>query len=91
MASISNENVAIGDTVYDVTQGSGTVVSTMFNSIQVKFKNGVSINYDDTGHYAGVRRLYWHNPVVLEPPKDRALWDTLSPIITSIHNLLKAR
>lgn len=88
MATISNENVAVNDRVYDLTQGLGTVVDTTFNEIAVRFDNGVRISFDSTGHYAGVRRLYWHNPVVVEPTKDNRLWVTLVSCIKAVYTHL---
>lgn len=85
MATINNENVAVNDRVFDITHGSGIVVSTQYNDIVVKFDNGLRIAFDSTGSYAGLRRLYWHNPVVVEPPKDKRLWGTLVECIVSIH------
>lgn len=89
MATINGENVSVGDKVYDVTQGYGDVISTMYDNIQVHFKTGVRISFDSTGHYAGVRRLYWHNPVVIEPSKDNHLWQSLANIMSTVYNLLK--
>lgn len=89
MPTINNENVSTGDRVYDIAQGYGTVVSTMFNAIQVHFDTNVRITFDSDGHYGGVRRLYWHNPVVIEPPKHKTVWDTLSGVMGGIHDLLK--
>lgn len=89
MASINNENVSVGDRVYDVTQGMGEVVDTTFNEIAVRFDNGVRIAFDNKGYYAGVRRLYWHNPIVVEPPKDNRLWAVLVACITPIYQHLK--
>lgn len=91
MAKINGENVATGDKVYDVAQGYGVVVSTMFNTIQVHFNTNVRITFDSEGNYGGVRRLYWHNPVVIEPSKNAAVWETLSTIMASIYKLLVSR
>lgn len=89
MATLNNENVTINDRVFDVAQGVGTVLDTSFNEITVRFDNGVRISYDSTGHYGGVRRLYWHNPVVLDPPKNIRLWDTLIACIKPTYAYLK--
>lgn len=85
MATISNENVAINDRVYDLTQGWGVVIDTTFNEIAVRFDSGIRIIFDATGHYNGVRRLYWDNPVVVEPTKNDSLWSTLKECTKSIH------
>lgn len=89
MVMISNENVAVNDRVYDVVHGYGQVVDTAFGDIVVRFDTGVRITFDKSGSYGGVRRLYWHNPIVIEPPKSRPLWDTLELCILAIHSYLK--
>lgn len=89
MPMLNNENVLVNDRVYDLTQGYGTVVDTAFNEIAVRFDNGTRIAFDSTGHYAGTRRLYWHNPVVIEPTKDNALWEMLKACLSSIHSYVK--
>lgn len=89
MATLNNENVSVGDRVYDLTQGWGEVIDTTFNEIAVRFDTGIRIAFDSTGHYGGVRRLYWHNPIVVEPPKDNSLWATLTACISAVYGHLK--
>lgn len=89
MATISNESVSLGDKVYDVAQGQGEVISLMMDDITVKFKNGRRITYDKTGHYAGIRRLYWHNPVIIEPSKNKIMWDTIQNILYTFLKFLE--
>ena len=89
MVMISNENAVVGDRVYDIVQGYGQIVDTAFGDIAVRFDNGIRITFDETGSYGGVRRLYWHNPIVIEPPKSRAMWDTLEMCLNAIHSYLR--
>lgn len=89
MVMISNENAVVGDRVYDVVQGYGQIVDTTFGDIAVRFDNGIRITFDKTGSYGGVRRLYWHNPIVVEPTKDNRLWQTMRDCLLSIHSYLK--
>lgn len=91
MAMINNENVSVNNVVYDITQGYGTVVDTTFNDITVRFNNGIRITYDKNGYYGGIRRLYWHNPIVIEPTKDNKLWDTLVGCLKEIHTFLSSK
>lgn len=88
MATLNNENVSINNRVYDLTQGWGVVIDTTFNDITVRFENGVRISFDSTGHYGGIRRLFWHNPIVIDPPKNNKLWKTLQDCIISVYNYL---
>lgn len=89
MTMISNENAVIGDRVYDIVQGYGQIVDTAFGDIAVRFDNGIRITFDKNGNYGGVRRLYWHNPIVVEPTKDNKLWQTLRDCLLSIHSYIK--
>lgn len=89
MVMISNENAIVGDRVYDIVQGYGQIVDTTFGDITVRFDNGIRITFDKDGNYGGVRRLYWHNPIVIEPPKSLEMWDTLEMCINAIHGYLR--
>lgn len=88
MVMISNENVSVNDKVYDIVYGYGQVVDTKFGDIVVRFNNGMRITFDKTGSYGGVRRLYWHNPIVVEPTKDNKLWQTMRDCLLSLHSYL---
>lgn len=89
MTMISNENAIVGDRVYDIVQGYGQIVDTAFGDIAVRFDNGIRITFDKDGNYGGVRRLYWHNPIVIEPSKDNKLWQTMRECLLSIHSYLR--
>lgn len=88
MVMISNEYATVGDRVYDIVQGYGQIVDTIFGDIVVRFDNGVRITFDETGSYGAVRRLYWHNPIVIEPSKDNKLWETIRACLLTIHGYL---
>lgn len=89
MATLGKEPVYVGDRVYDITHGKGTVVDTTFGEIAVRFDTGLRVSFDDTGHYAGIRRLFWHPPIVVEPPKDKHMWKTLAECTASIWDYLR--
>lgn len=89
MVMISNENAVVGDRVYDIVQGYGQIVDTAFDDIVVRFDSGIRITFDKDGNYGGVRRLYWHNPIVIEPAKDNRLWQTMRDCLLSIHSYLR--
>lgn len=88
MTLLNSDNVSYNDKVFDVIHGYGTVVSTEFNEIIVKFNSGIQLTYNDKGCYGGVKRLYWHNPVIIDPPKHLRKWNTLAACIESIHKYL---
>lgn len=88
MSKLSKEQVHTNDRVYDLVQGYGTVIDTAFDEITVKFDNGIRISYNPKGHYGGVKRLFWHSPVVVEPPKNIEKWEALKKCLTPIYELL---
>lgn len=89
MVMISSENVSVGDKLYDIVYGYGEVTSLQYGDITVLFNKKQRIVFDHSGSLGGVRRLYWHNPVVVEPPKNSSLWGVLVACIKPIYEHLK--
>lgn len=88
MASINNTNVMVGDQLYDIAYGYGSVLAADDREILMRFPDGRRIHYTAQGFYGGTRRLYWHNPVVIEPPKENDRWRVLVDCLTTIHAYL---
>ena len=69
-----NEDLVIGDTVYDVSVGRGVghvvMIDTDANLFQVKFPT-FSINYNSDGSQQGRQRttLFWSKPYIIAPIK----------------------
>ena len=78
MPKINNETVAMGDKLYDLVNGVGKVVSISENAIEIKFDNGRRITFNQYGMLNGIRRLYWHNPIIAEPPKRLEEWNIVA-------------
>lgn len=91
MVMLNNENVSIDDRVYDIIHGYGSVIDTTFNEIAVRFDTGVRIAFSSDGSYGGIRRLYWHNPIIVDPPKDSKLWEVLKSCLKTMHDYLKTK
>ena len=89
MALLDNQPVTIDDKVFYIIWGYGIVTSTMFGSIQVRFGDNRAVKYESDGSLGGVRRLYWHNPVVIPPPRDNRGWETLQSVLTTVAAHLK--
>lgn len=89
MASLDNEPVLLNDLVFDMMYGKGEVVSFDDNAMQVLFANGRKITYDTTGHLNGIRRVYWHNPLIITPPKDETKWNAFLHVIVGVYNFMK--
>lgn len=88
MPLIDREIVKLDDRVVDIALGEGTVIAITPNDITVKLDNGARVVYDKEGKYGGVKRLYWHYPVVINPPRDSAKWQTLSDCIHEVAKYL---
>lgn len=73
---IDGYNVNVGDTVFILGVGRGTVSSISDDgSFSVKVGRGIQ-HFADGGMVGNVRRVYWHDPVLFNPPKDANLWNT---------------
>jgi len=83
---MDNEPVVIGDRVFDVIFGSGTVdrIIEGENRFWVLVANRNEC-YDNNGNGRfGVRTLYWQNPFIIAPHKSDAGWELMGRIIESV-------
>lgn len=85
---LDNTEIVAGDTVFDLEYGVGTVKEVaehihVYHSANARYKS-----YDARGMRAGakVRTLYWQNPVIASPPKDKARWDMVVAIAQAAVN-----
>jgi hypothetical protein len=85
---MDGDTVNVGDKVYDVFYGDGTVSELLVdNRARVIFRtkpyglvfgdNGVGVRYTQ-------RTLYWHDPILMAPPKNVRLWLFLRPVIIKL-------
>lgn len=66
--------LSIGDTVYVLGIGYGSVYSVSSDgSFKVKIGRSTQ-EYRDGGMIGNVRKVYWHDPLFIVPPKDATLW-----------------
>lgn len=91
MPVINNETVKMNDIVYDVVNGRGKVVGLSTSTIEVRFDNGRRITFSPEGYLNGIRRLFWHNPLVLDPPKSFNDWEYTKKVIVTTYLLLTDR
>lgn len=80
---INGYDVRVGDRVYVMNRGDGTVTFVGADqSFDVSL--GSSTLHFSTGGYIGQRRhVYWKNPVIIDPPKNAVWW-------TAFVNMIKA-
>ncbi len=71
---IDNEEVHIGDRVYVIGTGYGTVASVNRDGgFSVRIGSG-EVFFRDGGFIGNQRRVYWHDPVFIHPSKSGTLW-----------------
>lgn len=87
MPILNNEVVQLHDTLYDLSNGRGTVVSLTEESIEVLFDNGRRITFNNFGQLDGVRRLFWQYPVIIDPPKSLPKWEKIVNCIVAVYKL----
>jgi hypothetical protein len=86
---IDGYNVNVGDTVFILGVGRGTVSSIADDgSFSVKIGRGVQ-HFSDGGMVGNTRRVYWHDPVLFNPPKDVNVWNTIKQAAFYIKNLIE--
>lgn len=88
---LDGDKVAAGDSVYDVAMAeSGTVARvTTRGDIEVRFSRGRIARYGPNGMFAGVKRLYWHNPVIEIPRKNDRRVRLVAALLTTLRTHLK--
>lgn len=66
--------VSLGDSVFVMGLGTGTVTSVNTDG-GFTVKTGTSESYFRDGGYIGnQKRVYWADPYIITPPKNRRLW-----------------
>lgn len=90
MNRLDGEFIDIGDTVFDIINGPGTVIDSTKSAITVRFNNNRKMDFTPTGMYNKTRRIFWHNPIILAPEKDGAAWQGLVTAIAGLTNYVKA-
>jgi len=91
-ATLDNEPVAVGDKVFDVCYGPGTVEELL---VEDRFRVSFSLNRFVVFNGDGIaarfprRTLYWHDPVVAAPMKSDEHWGVLASICRSISDNIR--
>lgn len=79
---IDGQPVCIGDVVYILGIGAGTVISTNIDGgFTVRTGNG-DVYYRAGGYLGNQRRVYWNDPFIVIPPKNRRMWRAFVKIAT---------
>lgn len=88
LMKLHNYTANIGDSVYDLVNTFGSITRVGDSSITVQFTNGTQLAYTATGAQVGKGRatLYWHDPLLMIPPKDMSLWAKQKRALTAVLN-----
>ena len=88
MMELDGVILQLQDIVYDLSNGYGRVTDIDTHNFTVLFGNRRRITFMNKGKIGGVRRLFWHDPLILAPPKDLAEWEHLIRLVVSIKSLI---
>lgn len=79
--------------VYCLRRGLGNVHSVDGNLAYVRFADKIipysRKNLAETGQ--SERTLYWHNPITVAPPEDKAKWESLKLVIANVAKLVESK
>lgn len=82
--------LAIGDVVFVLGIGAGTVVRIESDGgFTVRTGNGQQ-HYRAGGKIGNVRKVFWHDPLLVIPPRDLRLWNAFKAMAQSNYAQLVA-
>lgn len=85
---IDGYQVLLGDTVWVVGMGTATVAKVEANG-DFQIRSGSGMLAITKGGYLGkVRKVYWHDPLIIPPPKDVYVWHTFKKVAITVFNVL---
>lgn len=90
MNRLDGEFIDIGDSVFDIINGSGSVIESTSAGITVRFGNNRKMTFTPGGEYNKTRRIFWHNPIILAPEKDGNEWQGLATAIAGLAVYIKS-
>lgn len=91
---LDNEIVQQGDKVYDIFYKEGIVTLVRQGEIDVRFVtstgNTKHMTYLGNGVYAGNKRLFWKDPIIVYPPKNDDKWVYIKNAVVKILQIIKS-
>lgn len=80
-----------GAQVYDIMLGIGKIVLVEPDqSFIVKFSDGSKKRFSTGGMSGTTRRIYWKNPIIVEPTHDEMSWTTFIKMSRILYELLSS-
>lgn len=87
---IDGYQVNVKDRVFVVGMGEGVVTAVHRDGgFVVKLPHG-TVNVSNGGYIGKTRKIYWHDPIFITPPKDKKLWKTFKRAATDDYNMIAA-
>lgn len=83
----------IGKTLFDIRLNEfGRVERFGDRAVHVVFAGGVRMSYRDDGTevVSGAKRLFWHPPVVVDPPEDARQWQVIKNAAQAVSTAVQA-
>ena len=90
MNRLDGEFIDIGDNVFDIINGYGSVIESNNSGITVRFNNNRKMTFTPAGEYNKTRRIFWHNPIILAPDKDSETWQSVVTAVAGMTNYMKS-
>lgn len=79
-----------GKQVYDIMSGYGRIISVEPDeSFVVEFSKKSKLRFSSGGYLGNQRRIYWDNPIVVEPTATDKNWQVFLSVARQIYNLIK--
>lgn len=88
MLKLDGNVLNLSDRVYDLVNGYGDVTDITNRGFTVTFYNRRRITFEVDGTVGNTRRIFWHDPLILAPPKDPAEWNNLIRLVISVQALI---
>ena len=88
MLKLDGTELKLHDRVYDLMNGYGDVTETTNSGFTVTFYNRRRLTFEVGGTIGDIRRVFWHDPLILAPPKDATEWQHLIRIVVSVQGLI---
>lgn len=81
---MDGQQVLINDSVHVLGVGDGVVNSVSADgSFSVRVGGGSTFRCRADGYVGNVRKVFWHNPMVIVPPKNLKLWLNFTRMATT--------
>lgn len=85
--TMDGDAVSVGDQVFDVVYGVGTVAELLDNDIVVSYasmRRRMTYNSSGVLRMKSARTLYWRDPILVAPAKADANWSKIRAVCMAV-------